>query len=167
MDSLRFAPHYTIGIEISKDLDDFRPSATDVGVRNDSYVLLLLIPIAFSLEKRGIFFKLTLLILGGLGFFINLVYLLQDTHWFVWGFMGDDSRGLYSLGRKDDGGVHPVWINPLVIWSLEYNQLPDKEYFSFTRYRFFVFAELRQVHVEEISESRGDRVGQKNTWKQL
>jgi hypothetical protein len=82
-----------------------------------------LIPIAFSLEKRGVFFKLSLVILGALGFFINLVYLLQDTHWFVWGFFGDDTRGLYSLARKDDGGVHPIWISPLVIWSFEYSQL--------------------------------------------
>ena len=86
-------------------------------------VPFLMIPIAFSLEKRGIFFKLTLVILGALGFFINLVYLLQDTHWFVWGFFGDDTRGLYSLARKDDGGVHPIWISPLVIWSFEYSQL--------------------------------------------
>jgi len=86
-------------------------------------VPFLMIPIAFSLEKRGIFFKLTLVILGALGFFINLVYLLQDTHWFVWGFFGDDTRGLYSLARKDDGGVHPIWISPLVIWTLEYSQL--------------------------------------------
>ena len=83
----------------------------------------LLIPIAFSLEKRGVFFKLSLVILGALGFFINLVYLLQDTHWFVWGFFGDDTRGLYSLARKDDGGVHPIWISPLVIWTFEYSQL--------------------------------------------
>ena len=82
-----------------------------------------MIPIAFSLEKRGIFFKLALVILGGLGFFINLVYLLQDIHWFVWGFFGDDTRGLYSFARKEDGGVWPIWVNPLIIWSFEYNQL--------------------------------------------
>jgi hypothetical protein len=99
----------------------------------------LLIPIAFSLEKRGIYFKILLIILGGLGFFINLVYLLQDTHWFVWGFMGDDSRGLYSLARKEDGGVFPIWINPLVVWSFEYNQLTQSVMWFFSKLQVDLF----------------------------
>ena len=99
----------------------------------------LLIPIAFSLEKRGIVFKLLLIVLGGMGFFINLVYLLQDTHWFVWGFMGDDSRGLYSLARKEDGGVFPIWINPLVIWSFEFNQLTQSIMWMFGKLQVDLF----------------------------
>ena len=99
----------------------------------------LLIPIAFSLEKRGIFFKLTLIILGGLGFFINLVYLLQDVAWFVWGIMGDDSKGLYSLARKEGGGVWPIWINPLVIWSFEYNQLTQSVLWVFSKLQVDIF----------------------------
>ena len=99
----------------------------------------MMIPIAFSLEKRGIFFKLALVILGGLGFFINLVYLLQDIHWFVWGFVGDDTRGLYSMARKEDGGVFPIWVNPLVIWSLEYNQLTQSVMWIFGKLQVDLF----------------------------
>ena len=99
----------------------------------------LLIPVAFSIEKRGIPFKVLLITLGGLGFFINLVYLLQDTHWFVWGFMGDDTRGLYSLARKEDGGVFPIWINPLVIWSFEYSQLTQSVMWMFGKLQVDLF----------------------------
>jgi hypothetical protein len=99
----------------------------------------LLIPLAFSFEKRGKLFKLILLVLGAIGFFINLVYLLQDTHWFVWGFLGDDSRGLYSLGRRDDGSVFPIWINPLVIWSFEYNQLTQSVLWFFNKLQLDIF----------------------------
>ena len=99
----------------------------------------LLIPVAFSIEKRGIPFKVLLITLGGLGFFINLVYLLQDTHWFVWGFMGDDTRGLYSLARKEDGGVFPIWINPLVIWSFEYSQLTQSVMWFFSKLQVDLF----------------------------
>jgi len=107
----------------------------------------LLIPVAFSIEKRGIPFKVLLITLGGLGFFINLVYHLQDTHWFVWGFMGDDSRGLYSLGRRDDGSVFPVWINPLVIWSFEYSQLTQSIMWLFSKLQVDLFLlKLLGVH---------------------
>ena len=80
-----------------------------------------------------------MIILGGIGFFINVVYLLQDTHWFVWGFMGDDTRGLYSLGRKEDGGVFPIWINPLVIWSFEYSQLTQSVMWFFSKLQVDLF----------------------------
>ena len=64
-----------------------------------------MIPIAASIEKRMHFsFKISVIFLGITGFLINLVYLLQDVSWFVWGFFGSDERGLYSLGRKADGG---------------------------------------------------------------
>jgi hypothetical protein len=103
-------------------------------------VPFLLIPIAFSIEKRGISFKLLLLVLGGIGFFINLVYLLQDTHWFVWGFFGDDSRGLYSLARVGLGRtVWPIWINPLVIWSFEYNQITQSVLWMFGKLQVDLF----------------------------
>jgi hypothetical protein len=111
-----------------------------------------LIPIAFSLEKRGTVFKLLLIILGGLGFFINLVYLLQDTHWFVWGFMGDDNRGLYSLARKEDGGVFPIWINPLVIWSFEYNQITQSVMWFFSKLQVDLFLlKLLGIHTYIIA----------------
>jgi len=99
----------------------------------------LLIPVSFSLEKRGIPFKFLLIFLGGLGFFINLVYLLQDIHWFVWGFFGSDSRGLYSLARRDDGTVFPLWLNPLVIWSFEYSQLTQSVMWMFSKLQVDLF----------------------------
>ena len=100
----------------------------------------LLIPIAFSIEKRGTPFKLSLIVLGSLGFFVNLVYLLQDTHWFVWGFFGDDSRGLYSLARVGLGRtVSPLWINPLVIWSFEYSQLTQSTLWIFSKLQLDLF----------------------------
>ena len=112
----------------------------------------LLIPIAFSVQKRGTSFKVLLIILGGLGFFINLVYLLQDTHWFVWGFMGDDSRGLYSLARKEDGGVFPIWINPLVIWSFEYNQLTQSVMWMLSKLQVDLFLlKLLGIHAYIIA----------------
>jgi len=117
-----------------------------------SIIPFLLIPIAFSLEKRGIFFKFSLIILGGFGFFINLVYLLQDIHWFIWGFMGDDTRGLYSLGRKEDGGVFPIWINPLVIWSFEFNQLTQSIMWMFGKLQVdLLLLKLLGIHTYVIT----------------
>ena len=93
----------------------------------------LMIPIAASIEKRMHFsFKIPVIFLGITGFLINLVYLLQDVSYFVWGFFGSDERGLYSLGRKwevdgsgvlYDAGVHHLWINPVVIWTFEFSQI--------------------------------------------
>ena len=84
----------------------------------------LMIPIAASIEKRMHFsFKIPVIFLGITGFLINLVYLLQDVSYFVWGFFGSDDRGLYSLGRKADGGVFELWINPVIIWTFEFSQI--------------------------------------------
>ena len=92
------------------------------------YLLLtipfLMIPIAASIEKRMHFsFKIPVIFLGITGFLINLVYLLQDVSYFVWGSFGSDERGLYSLARQADGGVFPLWINPLIIWTFEFSQI--------------------------------------------
>ena len=84
----------------------------------------LLLPLGASIEKRtNIFFKVSVIILGITGGIINLVYLLQDVAWFVWGSFGSDSRGLYSLARKSDGNVHDLWINPVIIWTFEFSQI--------------------------------------------
>ena len=84
----------------------------------------LMIPIAASIEKRMHFsFKIPVIFLGITGFLINLVYLLQDVSYFVWGFFGSDDRGLYSLGRKADGGVFELWINPVIVWTFEFSQI--------------------------------------------
>jgi len=68
-------------------------------------------------------FKISVIFLAIAGFLINLVYLLQDVSWFVWGFFGSDERGLYSLGRKADGGVYELWVNPVIIWTFEFSQI--------------------------------------------
>lgn len=84
----------------------------------------LIFPIGASIEKRtNIFFKLSLVLLGIFGAIINLIYILQDVSWFVWGFFGSDERGLYSLARKADGSVHDLWVNPVIIWTFEYGQI--------------------------------------------
>lgn len=78
----------------------------------------LLIPLGIMLSRkltRGPIFIICLL--GGLGIFFNLVYLIQDSNWFVWGLMGQDEHGLYSL----HGG--PLRIHPLTIWTFEFSQL--------------------------------------------
>ena len=84
----------------------------------------LMIPIAASIEKRMHFsFKISVIFLGIAGFLINLVYLLQDVSYFVWGLFGSDERGLYSLARKAEGGVFDLWINPVIIWTFEFSQI--------------------------------------------
>ncbi len=84
----------------------------------------LMIPIAASIEKRMHFsFKIPVIFLGITGFLINLVYLLQDVSYFVWGLFGSDERGLYSLARKAEGGVFDLWINPVIIWTFEFSQI--------------------------------------------
>ncbi|SVC84411.1 uncharacterized protein METZ01_LOCUS337265, partial [marine metagenome] len=87
-------------------------------------VPFLMIPIAASIEKRMHFsFKIPVIFLCITGFLINLVYLLQDVSYFVWGFFGSDERGLYSLARKAEGGVFDLWINPVIIWTFEFSQI--------------------------------------------
>jgi hypothetical protein len=87
-------------------------------------VAFIILPLGASIEKRTHFsFKISIIFLGILGFLINLVYLLQDVSWFVWGFFGSDERGLYSLARKADGGVYDLWINPVIIWTFEFSQI--------------------------------------------
>ena len=86
----------------------------------------LLIPLGITLgrklTKRSFVIIFTL---GAIGVFINLVYLLQDTSWFVWGLMGSSDHGLYSL----HGG--PLRIHPLTIWSFEFSQLTHSIFIAF------------------------------------
>lgn len=86
----------------------------------------LLIPLGITLGRKltkGPIF--IILLLSGLGIFVNLVYLLQDTNWFVWGLMGNDDYGLYSL----HGGA--LRIHPLTIWSFEFSQLTHSIFMAF------------------------------------
>jgi hypothetical protein len=101
----------------------------------------LMIPIAASIEKRMHFsFKIPVIFLGITGFLINLVYLLQDVSYFVWGFFGSDERGLYSLARKTDvDAVHDLWINPVIIWSFEFSQIAQSTLWLFAKPQLDLF----------------------------
>jgi hypothetical protein len=78
----------------------------------------LLLPLAASFEQRkNKYLKISLLSAGVLGVFTNIIYLIQDVSWFVWGLMGSE-RGLYALGSSS-----PLRIHPLTLWTFEYSQL--------------------------------------------
>ncbi len=80
----------------------------------------LMIPLAASIERRNnMSFRFLIVILGVIGAFFSLMWLIQDVSWFVWGTFGEDS-GLYSLGIA---GMHNLNLNPLVLWTFEYSQL--------------------------------------------
>jgi hypothetical protein len=86
------------------------------------YLLLLvpflLLPLGISLElRKNIFLRIILIILGSLGFFFNLVYILQDVPWFIWG--SPARSGLFSLGDVQTA----LYIHDAVIWTFEYSQL--------------------------------------------
>ena len=103
-------------------------------------VPFLILPLGASIEKRtNFFFKIPIILLGVVGFLINLVYLLQDVSYFVWGFFGSDERGLYSLGRKADGNVHDLWINPVIIWSFEFSQIAQSTLWLFAKPQLDLF----------------------------
>ena len=104
-------------------------------------VPFLILPLGASIEKRtNFFFKIPIILLGVVGFLINLVYLLQDVAYFVWGFFGSDERGLYSLARKTDvDGVHDLWINPVIIWSFEFSQIAQSTLWLFAKPQLDLF----------------------------
>jgi len=100
----------------------------------------LILPLGASIEKRtNFFFKISIILLGVVGFLINLVYLLQDVAYFVWGFFGSDERGLYSLARQANDGVHDMWINPVIIWTFEYSQIVQAALWLFSKPQLDIF----------------------------
>ena len=103
-------------------------------------VPFLILPLGASIEKRtNFFFRIPIILLGVVGFLINLVYLLQDVPYFIWGFFGSDERGLYSLARKADGNVHDLWINPVIIWSFEFSQIVQSTLWLFAKPQLDLF----------------------------
>ena len=103
-------------------------------------VPFLILPLGASIEKRtNFFFKIPIILLGVVGFLINLVYLLQDVAYFVWGFFGSDERGLYSLARQANDGVHDMWINPVIIWTFEYSQIVQPALWLFSKTQLDIF----------------------------
>jgi len=96
----------------------------------------LLIPLAASIEKRNsIGFRFLVIVLGAIGAFFSLIWLIQDVSWFTWGVMGGDS-GLYSLGMA---GIHNFSLNPLVFWTFEYSQLVQSINLAFNHLQVDLF----------------------------
>jgi len=96
----------------------------------------LLIPLAASIEKRNnIGFRFLVIVLGAIGAFFSLIWLIQDVSWFTWGVMGGDS-GLYSLGMA---GIHSLSLNPLVFWTFEYSQLVQSINLAFNHLQVDLF----------------------------
>jgi hypothetical protein len=103
-----------------------------------SIVPFMLLPLGSSLEKRtSLTFRSFVIILSSLGIFINLVYLIQDVSWFVWGWPG--TSGLYGLDIVVDGWRHPLNVDPAVIWTFEYSQLTHSIINVFYNYQPDIF----------------------------
>jgi len=96
----------------------------------------LMIPLAASIERRNnMSFRFLIVILGAIGAFFSLMWLIQDVSWFVWGTFGEDS-GLYSLGIA---GMHNLNLNPLVLWTFEYSQLVQSINLAFSHLQADLF----------------------------
>ena len=79
----------------------------------------LLLPLGATLEKRrNKILNIFLVSLGGVGFFFNIVYLIQDVSWFVWTYPGSHT-GLFGLAQPGDA----LYLNPSTFWTFENSQL--------------------------------------------
>ena len=79
----------------------------------------LLLPLGASLEKRNKLFLISIIVvLGLMGIFFNLVYVIQDVSWFVWGSPGSDV-GLYGIAFS----TTPLYLHPNTIWTFQFSQL--------------------------------------------
>ena len=89
----------------------------------------LLLPLGASIENRRDkkLIIIIIIILGSLGFLINLAYISQDVSWFVWGQAGH-WLGLYSLGNDQT----TLYLNDAVIWTFQYSQLTNSIMTLFT-----------------------------------
>ena len=112
----------------------------------------LLIPLGFTLEKRkNNILKIIIVLLVVTGVFFNLVYIIQDVQWFIWGTMGQE-KGLYTLGRMSNGNVYPLWINPVVLYTFEYSQLTHSIIWSLANLHTDIFLlELLGYQIYTIS----------------
>ena len=96
---------------------------------------LFILPLGASIEQRkNISFRLSIIVLAIPGVFFNLVYLVQDVSWFVWGVMASRSGHLYDVG-----GAANLWISPLVLWTFEYSQLTQSIISLFTTLEHDIF----------------------------
>lgn len=96
----------------------------------------LLLPLGASIEKRkSKTLKIVLLALAGIGFFFNLVYVVQDVIWFVWG-NASLHTGLFGIEKN---GLYPLNIHPATIWTFEYSQLTQSIMTAFTHLQLDIF----------------------------
>ena len=99
----------------------------------------LLLPLGITFEKRGNkFLKSIFVSLGAIGALFNFVNIIQNVQWFIWGTMGRE-YGLYALARNPDGTVHPLWINPIIIWTFDYSQLTHSIIWAIAKLQIDIF----------------------------
>ena len=107
----------------------------------------LLIPLGASIEQRNKKLMLTIiLVLGTLGVFFNIVYVIQDVSWFVWGQPGSDV-GLYGLAS---GVSTSLYLHQDTIWTFQFSQLTHSILLAFEGlqhdiYLLHVFGSLTYV----------------------
>jgi len=98
------------------------------------FIPFFLLPLGASLElRKNIFLRINLIALGILGFFFNLVYIIQDVSWFVWG--SPARTGLFSLGDVQTA----LYIHDAVIWTFEYSQLTHSILMAFSDLQLDLF----------------------------
>lgn len=96
----------------------------------------LLLPLGASIEKRkSKNLKIVLLILAGIGFLFNLVYMVQDVSWFVWG-NASLHTGLFGIEKN---GLYPLNIHPATIWTFEFSPLTQSIITAFTHLQPDIF----------------------------
>lgn len=98
-------------------------------------VPFMLLPLGASLEARKkMIFKVLLPILGGIGVFFNVIYVIQDVSWFVWTYPGSHT-GLFGLASPSD----PIYISPATLWTFQYSQLTQSIITAFTHLQPDIF----------------------------
>ena len=105
------------------------------------YMLLLipffLLPLGVSIENRGRRFIILLAIVGVIGASFNVINLIQDVPYFVWGKFGAyGSEGLYGLGLSaaDKYSVHTSSL-----WTFRNSQLTHSIILAFNNLQIDIF----------------------------
>lgn len=89
----------------------------------------LLLPLGSSLEiRKNKILKTAIISLCAIGFFFNIVYMIQDVNWFVWG-NASLHTGLFGLSY---GELYDLNIHPAIIWTFQYSQLTQSIITAFT-----------------------------------
>ena len=100
----------------------------------------LLLPLGITFDKRkNKILKSIFVSLGAIGAVFNFANIIQNVQWFIWGTMGRDDYGLYALARNADGTVHPLWINPVTIYTFDYSQLTHSIIWAMAKLQIDIF----------------------------